>query len=444
MTILANMSPAQLAEFNAAMLLSGGDGVARAGLASRPTTYVTFGDSRFDQDYAGTSGNAAKSVVRGTAYWVTLLSRGGFFNPQELNYGIASQKASQFAARAAANAADALAKLGTPGLVLISDPTNSYDAEDPIPYMDVVFKAFSSLGFQIGTWNPTPRGDGTTNTLTSDGLKRQNQYRRWLLANRQRQKLIIIDADALLADPAQTGFRPKAGPISGTDYLHFWPPGARIMAQKILDQIGKQYFPVSPLVSANGDSYDAVLSPNGNLTNNPRMNGTAGANSGLGGATSFTGQVATGYFLGGINLAGVTVVSSVVNNRQRIVISGTPTVSNPQVRFEQILGNAKLVEGDRLQASCSVDTGTLAGVEGISMNNQIIDAGGSHSTTWGVNVLGVELGADPIVDGGLVTPVNTVGASPTGHTLAMIVQLRQNVAVSATVEFGCCGEYKML
>lgn len=396
----------------------------RYGISGRtlPRNLAHSGDSRAGNTYSTRVAVPYTQVLREDAplLWAGRRSKGRYFHPVELNYGISGQTAAQFAARSASDAADATTKLGGPGVVIITDPTNSYATVDPSADMETTFKAWTGLGWIVITWYPTPRGSGFV--LDSTGLANQLVYASWLKTNARRLGVLISDASALLADKTVTNgtFVPAANAM--VDSLHFGFPGAFYQGaadQALLDSL---FLPVVATPSNPSDLFSAT-NPYGNLLSNPFMAGSQAAGSGAAGniPTSFASAAP----------AGVTATFSKSDaNTTRLVVSGTPSANGTILLRQSFSTNIALGDRIKMFADVKVVAGT-AGVAGLGLQCQLTDSGGQHSTFNGSAALtGSYLPADSW-EGTLETPANIFqGSSVTNGQWYFAVNVINGVAVT--------------
>ena len=448
MTILANMSPMQLTEFNAAVLASGGDGVARglARLGQNGALTAFVGDSQTAYGVNFTGGVVAKSFYGYSTHVLHLCPQlyspvlgNAANNPtnQGMNFGVGGETLAQIGARMPGVLASA------PALIIGKGGTNDLSAYATGPtvraatifatLLNSIILPAHNAGIPIVWGTISPRGGLTT---AQRQIKRAfNDLLRALPT--QLAGVYVFDSTPFLTDFANTSDR--GAPITGytADGVHYNNVGcyaeARLAIKPIVDKL------IPPRLARfvePGATYDATLNPGGSFLTPAGVEsgyflGTGGT---LTAATGFTpsGEIATGwqgkqYSNSGTATATMVCSKGLVPNStmplQAATITTTAAAGLAQYGFATNISSSALTLGDWFTASINYAFATpptghitlMLNIQLLGVSGNVYDgsagAGGNFSIPVAV------MGAD---NGRLETPPIQWPAGATGAILNVI------------------------
>ena len=325
---------------------------------------VPWGDSRSAQNW-NTNTTPAAPLARSWLYWAELLSQRVRMDVTYMQ-GVSGDKMSDLLLRIQ-NDTVPTGGFGTkkpsevpPCIAALMCWTNSINAGVPLAQLlietNLVLDYLLSKGHKVILIAEWPRAAGSA--LTADNKKLMLATHNALLKIR-RKNVWIVDVWPRVADPSSVDGYPYANMLNPDD-LHNSPGIAFITGQEIARVLRDELaLPRLKMTTAsNGDQYDAVLQPQGCLNTNPMLitpGGTVGSNA--------SGAVPLGYTLSTTN-AGMSAVGSYVDvvlpdgskrKAYRIVVSGTPTAANAQVRLRMSGLIGKVTAGDILESNYEVN-----------------------------------------------------------------------------------------
>ena len=324
---------------------------------------VPWGDSRSAQNW-NTNTTPAAPLARSWLWWAEALSQRV---RMDVNYmqGVSGDKMSDLLLRIQ-NDTVPTGGFGTkkpsevpPCIAALMCWTNSVNAGVALTQLlietNLVLDYLLSKGHKVILIAEWPRAAGSA--LSADNKKLMLATHNALLKIR-RKNVWIVDVWPRVADPASVDGYPYANMLNPDD-LHNSPGIAFITGQEIArvlkDELALPRLKMT--TSSNADQYDAVIQPQGCLNTNPMLIATGGT---LG--TNATGAAPAGYTLSTTN-AGLSVVGSYVDvvlddgskrKAFRMVVSGTPTAANSQVRLRMSGLIGKVLAGDILEANYEV------------------------------------------------------------------------------------------
>jgi lysophospholipase L1-like esterase len=400
----------------------------------RPAPIATFGDSRSYEN--GPTPNMLYNT--GYAPWAEIFTGGRVTFPTSLCFGVGGNTTSHMLARVQtvitamqAAGSEIVVFLGGVNDVAIGGLTATQTLEN----IAQIYAAFYKAGIKMIIINELPRNDGV---VTGDGMQRRLQVRAYV------QDVFSTFPGVYIAEPSQymtditaTNFMALTGFLR-TDGLHCSVRGGLIVGREVAEKINL-LVAHRPRLAITGVDVYTTTALRGNLLVNAMLQGSGAPSGG-------TGVKADNWDALVDNGAGLTVVWSIVtigNYRwQQIRITGTPTASDPRVRFQNSLPVGYISAGDVLAGNVGVqlDAGAT-GLRGIMLqmiiNNTVV--GASPAT----QVNGLVMGPEPILvtsDGHMPTlcaPAVTVpNGTLTNAVMSLNVALQQGTAVDVTVRFG--------
>lgn len=325
---------------------------------------VPWGDSRSAQNW-NTNTTPAAPLARSWLWWAEALSQRVRMNVDYMQ-GVSGDRMIDLINRIQTDAVPT-GGFGTkkpsevpPCIAALMCWTNSVNAGTPLADLvaqtNLVLDYLLARGHKVILIAEWPRAAGSG--LTADNKKLMLAIHNALLKIR-RKDVYIVDVWPRVADPASVDGYPYANMLNPDD-LHNSPGIAFITGQEIArvlrDELALPRLKMT--TSSNADQYDAVLQPQGCLNTNPMLitpGGTVGSNA--------SGAVPLGYTLSTTN-AGMTAVGSYVDvvlpdgtkrKAYRIVVSGTPTAANAQVRLRMSGLIGKVLAGDILESNYEVN-----------------------------------------------------------------------------------------
>ncbi|WCD44089.1 hypothetical protein Kuura_011 [Caulobacter phage Kuura] len=302
-----------------------------------------------------------------------------------------------------------------------------------------------------------PRGEAsfTAMRLASPQLDNHLTIHRWLLAQAGIERSFVANCWPAFANPASTTGDVKSGLTY--DGLHPNGAGGVAMAPAPAAWFNAEYPPVNILPSSNSDVWSAT-NPRGSLSPNPMTLGTGGSK--VAGGSTISGEVADSHTVTGVSATGLTIVCSkeTVNGEefQKIVISGTPTVSGVNVELSANIPVASLtadaVTGDMIYGVAQIDVPAgNTGWNGLVLGTRFLTVSGTPTTLsaqdGSVPVPSTQVGSAEAQPGPLRTsPVRISqainSASAANARVRVIVYPILNVACSVTVRIRCLSAFK--
>lgn len=400
----------------------------------RPAPIATFGDSRSYEN------GPTPSMLYNTGYapWAEIFTAGRAVFPTSLCFGVGGNTTAQMLARVQ-TVINAMKTAGSEIVVFLGGvndvPIGGLTADQTISNIGQIYAAFYAAGIKMIIINELPRNDGA---VTGDGMQRRMQVRAYVQDVISLQPGVwVVDPAIYMTDPAATNWM-ALPTFLRTDGLHCSARGGVIVGREVAAAIN-QIVPYRQRLAITGVDVYTTTALRGNLLINAMLQGSGPPSGG-------TGNVPDNWDALVDNGAGLTVVWSIVtvgNYRwQQIQITGTPTASDPRVRFQNSLPVGYLSAGDVLAGNVGVQLDPSAtGLRGIMLqmiiNNTVV--GASPAT----QVNGLVMGPEPIMatsDGHLPTlcaPTVTVpGGTLTNAVMSLNLALQQGAAVNVTVRFG--------
>jgi len=390
MTILANMSPAQAAEFNAALLASGGDGVARGAAIQADRRVALFGDSMMMQAVIAGNGTAAASdaatgalIAAGqnqydytqVGLFAGIQQLGGhrFVLDPLMNKGIGGDTTANMAARYATDIAANYSQF----LWLFADGgTNDSQAGiDPgasVAYLKAMYSQAIAAGKKVvwfacpprTAWSDNPTG--TVKTQRFRGLAYINaQMHLWSRSLPAGSAFFIIDGWADFSDPANAFPSFSAGALSinakamWDSILHPGGRGAYLLGKRAVAEIGSQFPNTSWRSRGPVDAFDATYNPTGNALPNIGFLATTGGTNNGSSVTAAAGIPANCTITQAAATGSVTLVPSEV---VYTTVAPDPSAYNARLgNIPQIAVNMASGKANAIRTTLSITTGIAAG-----------------------------------------------------------------------------------
>jgi len=387
MTILANMSPTQAAEFNAAVNTSGGDVTARG--FGRRALVAVIGDSRMAQGIQRVVQNGGMTNRKKTtsiAAWWEFLSRGRVSAPSDYNVAVSGSLITDMQTQVV----QVLAMTPRPTHALVLSGTNSFAANvtaaDGWTQYAAILQPLIAAGIRPVCLADLSRAIGSWSAPAS---AQSQQFNALLIRNAPALGALVVDANYLLADPANAAGDPIAGYYqnNGTGDNGIHP--ATLADFAIGGAVNGTTLPLLqgplPFVGSRADVYDATSNPFGNILEkvaggSSLFQGTAGTNTSTGGAAS--GTVATGWNNRTLTGTGTSVASIEARadgkpgNFQTLTLASASGVSTYRYSFiTDPLAGTYYTTGDKLQLAMDLDVSGATGLEGLFI--QVLDYDGA-------------------------------------------------------------------
>lgn len=296
-----------------------------------------------NNNFDGTTQKATINASIGYWSWASQFLGKRFASSYALNFGISGYTTSDIInntlAAAAASASNICVVLaGT------NDCAAGTSASQIFANLLKIWGALLSAGKYVVAGTIWPRSDAVLTSAQQKTLLQVNALIRKTAPTIP--GVYVWDAFLYLADLTST----TAGCVSALfiDNLHPNRQGAFIAGTELANVFNTVFpRPAYPIYGVNSlsDIYDATYAPDGNLTSNATLVGTAGTNgTGASGtvATGWTVSRTTGTVLAAVNsLVAVPQVSGQVYNKQQIVLTGGITGSAvEEVAFSQIVNTS--------------------------------------------------------------------------------------------------------
>lgn len=309
-----------------------------------------------------------------------------------------------------------------------ADGTTAFSVQNAVADLQSCVTKARTAGLVVFIVAELPRGssDGTGNIVTGADLTLMQGIRSGVQAmHNPGGGVYAIDAFPAMADNA-SAFTVK--PNYTADGLHPNWQGAWTVANAAWSVMSGVMPAATIALPANdNDAYNASSNPAGNLIANSQMTGT--------------GTVADGWALTTAP-AGVTVTPSLVTiggvQWQQLVLSGTPTGSNPAVTLRQTTPIANLTPGDVIDTFCDYQVdGSATGLRGLILDQRLVfDTTSIENAQVGAAANAIDFVPAGGLSGIMRTDkwtVVTPSSALTSMQPAASLQLIQNQAVSATL-----------
>lgn len=314
-------------------------------------------------------------TIIGFTTWVKLLTKHRCYSPYTLNFGVPGTNTIQYDSQvtAALAAGCDIVVIGgvrndaAGGLAVFPDTTPA-----TITYnMRSAINRLLDAGVTVIAYTEPPPAYSTWFAPLNEWVALQ--YNRWLRAQKSvRRGLYVAELDPAFADITATDhWKPKANYIDGTDNVHPTTWGAYAFATPIANIINAIVPDQFKTIQNVDDYFDATSNPYGNLLGAASFQagqmfaGTGGT--ATGGAT---GNIASGWVLTGASAGGATVVGSKVSysdgrSAQRVVVSGTATVTNGKANLNTAGGAiawGSINANEIVEASAEVSFGATTNI----------------------------------------------------------------------------------
>lgn len=359
---------------------------AAKGLVPKNRDVAALGDSRSNQC---TGGDGIRNM--GYLHWLRLLcnqrfnfkfdtSLGAYAtqpadgtgtpNPVHDNYGVGGNRTDQMLDRCDKVLANTAA--GTFILFAgINDRPAGLTYAQSVANMTKILDKMQAAGrvvvliAEMGTGNaafPTDRFASTQ--MVRDHVR----YRQWLLDQRSRPGVYVVDIWPDFADNTSTS-NSLIDVRGGVCYdgRHPQQRGAFLIAKRLQPVFERLFDPLPVLPASNADLFDPINMPSGCLNANPMLAGTGGLlGTGSSGALAASWQSAGGSGSAGATSTLSKTVDTFGNPNQRAIIAGTPTGQQGTCYFDLLRTpsfHASIAPGDVLEAVCGISVG--AGSTGI-------------------------------------------------------------------------------
>lgn len=385
---------------------------------SRPENNLiaVIGDSRvaFGKDIS--SATSRVHTARGPQFWAAALSGARVRFALEHDYSVSGSNTQelidgQLPAVLACPAASVVMLTGTNDITT----ANRTIAQSLAAYRKI-FAALQAAGKLVLLIAELPQTGSVRTTAQRGHLMAIRSYLKHT-APAEFANLIVVDTWPDMADPsvATIGSRQVPLVMRANDHLHPGPCGAYFMGKALAGAIAGIYPERDPLAHSNADQFDAATNPYGCLNENPAMIGTGGTIVADGGGT-MTGPIADGYYLQTTSAGAVTATATkqasanAQVNRQRFVLSGTPSSTNPEVILEQYGSTmlSRVAAGDVLELFAGVSCGPSANLKGIMAQIRVRVDGTYHYAQAGTRDTGANYLPPEAWAGTIRTPRLTV------------------------------------
>jgi lysophospholipase L1-like esterase len=370
------------------------------------------------------------------------------------NYGVSGNTTTQMLSRidkmlAATDAATFIVFGG------INDTLNAIPYATSIANMSAILDKMAAAGRTVILVAEIGTGDTsfTATRFATLALTQQHmQYHQWLLNQKNRAGVIVVDAWGPFSNNTVTT-NTLCDNRAGLTYdgRHPQIAGAFLLASLLATAVNQLFAPRSVLPAGAADLYDATANPLGALNANPYMAGTGGA---LG--TNCSGSLAASWQAsGGSGSTPSTAVYSKTsdaygNPLQHIVVSGTPTGSASVCYYDLVrttsfhasVAPGDVIEGAALVAVSAGTTGFISmslrmevTVDGV----QSVLADGGNTRTAGQYL------PTSAWSGVMLTPRFQIpaGASCTNAVLKLQGYMDPNVAAALTMDVSPMGIRKV-
>lgn len=334
---------------------------------------AVIGDSRvaFGKDVAAS--NSRIHTARGPQFWATTLSRSRVRFPLEYDYAVAGTNTQelidgQLSAVLACPAAGVVMLTGANDIT-----TAGRSIAQSLAAYRTIFSALLTAGKLVLLFAELPQTGSVRSMAQRGHLMAIRSYLKYN-APSEFPNVVVVDPWSDMADPSVATIGSRQSPLvmRSNDHLHPGPCGAYYMGKALAAAIDTIYPPRDPLAYSNADQWDAANNPYGCINENPAMIGSGGSIIADGGG-AMSGPLADTYYLQSTSAGGVTGVASKVTSAdgqitsQRLVLSGTPASTNPEVILEQYGSTmlSRVSAGDVLELFSGVDCGASANLKGI-------------------------------------------------------------------------------
>jgi len=399
------------------------DLIARSSLArmtprSRPENNMlaVIGDSRvaFGKDVdAPTDRN---HTVRGPQFWTAALTNARVRFPLEYDYSAAGSNTQKLIEEQLVSVLSCPAS----GVVMLTGTnditTTGRTLAQSLAAYRHIFRSLLAAGKLVFVFAELPQTGSVRTTAQRGHLMAIRSYLKYT-APAEFSNAIVVDAWPDMADAsvATIGSRQTPLVMRENDHLHPGPCGAYFMGKALADAINAIYPSRDPLAHSSADQWDASANPYGCINENPAMLGTGGTILAAGGGT-MSGPVADSYYVQTASASDVTGDFSKTTSadgqttRQRLVLSGTPSSTNPEVILEQYGSTmlSRIAAGDALELFAGVSCGTSTNLKGIMAQIRVRVDGTYHYAQAGTRDTGANYLPPEAWSGVLRTPRLTV------------------------------------
>lgn len=325
-----------------------------------------------------------------------------------------------------------------PDLVLYEGGTN--DANGSVSCATVtannraIYAQLKAAGITVIKTSVIPRSGGSAYTTAQANLAQcYNEYDRRYAEEVGSQGFYFVDLDPVVLDPTSASWAIKSGYLD--DGVHPSTNGGSVMGYAIAQVINQLVPQWRQPIFTNGDVYDSVNNPTGNLLPNGAMTGSGGT-----ATNACTGTVPTSVSIDGTSGGGVTCVGSVTtlaDGRAAAVLtlSGAATGSARMITVRQLVATpANVNNGDVLEGQAWVSLGANSNISGVELFMSDTESATPFSNTAAVATQTSAFPTAGFATGAfvpLITPRRTTTAVPT--QIFMDVRIRLiNGSVSPT------------
>ena len=361
----------------------------KSALARPLTSLAAIGDS---MTYQNSYGSGWK-LPYGFLTWAEILSGGGLYSPNQLNFGVSGDRTDQMLARVGSVVG------ASPDICVVLGGVNDIRTISPaesIRNLGRIYDRLQAAGVLVVAMPPIPVGihAGLVPTMSEQNhLARIRQYIR--TRSTEDGGLVVADATSMLVNHADPNGHPLGGTPAGSsiptavtyDGLHPSIRGAYWMGKAIADALGPRLGGKPPICGGVNDMYDPSANPSGSKLGTGLPLGTSG------GALSngATGSVPSGWTLrrqsAGGSVSGTFEARALANGQSRQVyridISGTQATGEVSARFYRQLFSG-FQPGERVEGVIELEIAGVAQDALTEVQLQIADTTGKSARVLGV------------------------------------------------------------
>lgn len=377
---------------------------------------AVIGDSRvaFGKDEA--AANSRIHTVRGPQFWTCTLADARVRFPLEYDYSVAGTNTQELIDGQLSSVLSCPAS----GVLMLTGANDITTAdrtlEQSLDAYRRIFRSLLAAGKLVFLLAELPQTGSVRTTAQRGHLMAIRSYLKYTVPA-QFPNVVVVDPWPDMADAsvATIGSRQTPLVMRVNDHLHPGPCGAYYMGKALADAIDAIYPPRDPLAHSNADQWDAALNPFGCINENPAMAGTGGTIIADGGGT-ISGPVADDFYVqttSANDVTGVLSKSATADGQtmsQRLVLSGTPASTNPEIILEQYGSTmlSRVSAGDVLELFAGVICSGSTNLKGIMAQIRVRVDGAYHYAQAGTRDTGANYLPPEAWSGVLRTPRLTV------------------------------------